>query len=43
MAIFTVYTIGQQVSYNKVIKNRGTQDLWKTKIRVATYRIEKGT
>jgi len=24
--------------YNEYIKNRGTQNLWKTKIRVATYR-----
>jgi len=24
--------------YNEYIKNRGTQNLWKTRIRVATYR-----
>ena len=30
--------IGHPFLYNKAIKNRGTQNLWKTKIRVATYR-----
>lgn len=33
-----VGTIGHPCWYNKAIKNRGTQNLWKTKIRVATYR-----